>query len=170
MRARRARAGDAAAIHQIVAHYAAQGMMLPRSEREIHEHVARFLVLEDKGAIAGCVALEPYGTDLAEIRSLAVSPEILGRGLGARLLQAALTEARRKKVARVFAVTHAAEFFTKQGFATSSRHALPEKIERDCRTCSKARTCRLIAVVFTACPERVALPVLETAVAPSPAV
>ncbi len=170
MRTRRARAGEAAAIHQLIAHYVAQGLMLPRSESEVREHVGRFLVLDEKGAVAGCVALEPYGDDLAEIRSLAVSPEVRGRGLGARLLLAALADARRRKIARVFAVTHAPEFFTKQGFATSSRHALPEKIARDCRTCPKSRTCRLIAVIFTACPERIALPILGAAAAPAPAV
>lgn len=170
MKARRARAGDAAAIHQLIMHYAAQGLMLPRSEAEIREHIGRFLVLDEKGTIGGCVALEPYGDDLAEIRSLAVYPENRGRGLGARLLQAALAKVRRRKIARVFAVTHAPEFFTKQGFASTSRHTVPEKIARDCHTCPKSRTCRLLAVVFTACPERVALPILGATAAPAPAV
>jgi len=170
MRARRARASDAAAIHELIAHYADQGILLPRTEAEVREHVSRFFVLDKKGAIAGCVALEPYGDDLAEIRSLAVSPGIRGHGLGARLLLAALADARRRKVARVFAVTHAPEFFIKQGFASASRHALPEKIARDCRACPKSRTCRLIAVVFIACAQRVTLPILGAAAAPASAV
>lgn len=169
MKARRARATDAAGIYALIAHYAAEGILLPRTEENVREHSRGFLVLEEKGQVAGCVSLENYGTELAEIRSLAVSVEIRGRGLGARLVQYALAEARRRKIARVFAVTHAPEFFMRQGFGVSSRHALPEKIARDCSACPKARRCRLVAVIATVIPERVALPILSDAATSSPA-
>ncbi len=169
MRARRARLQDAAGIHRLVAHYAAEGLLLPRSEEEIRAHVARFLVFIEQEKLLGCVALEPYGAELAEIRSLAVDPEIRGRGLGTRLLRAALAAARRRKIARVFAVTHTPEFFGRQGFTTSTRWALPEKLARDCCTCPKAPTCELVAVIATVCPERVTLPVLTAAAKPAPA-
>ena len=169
MRARRARPADAAAIHALIAHYAAEGVLLPRTEENVREHARGFLVLEEKGRIAGCVSLENYGTELAEIRSLAVNPEIRGRGLGARLVQYALSEARRRKIARVFAVTHAPEFFTRQGFDTASRRALPEKIERDCSVCPKAHRCKLIAVTATVISERVTLPILNDIATSSPA-
>lgn len=150
-----------AAIHALIANYAAEGILLPRTEQNVREHLSTFLVLEEKSEIAGCVSLESYGADLAEIRSLAVSTEIRGRGLGGQLVEFALTEARRKKIARVFAVTHASEFFVRHGFSASSRRAVPEKIERDCCTCPKARNCSLTAVIATVIPERVALPILE---------
>jgi len=153
-----------------VAHYAAEGLLLPRSEDEIRAHIGRFLVLAEGSELLGCVALEPYGTDLAEIRSLAVAPGIRGRGLGTRLLRVALAAARRRRIARVFAVTHAPDFFGRQGFATSTRWAVPEKLARDCRTCPKASHCDLVAVIATVCPERVALPVLAAAAKPAPAV
>lgn len=141
--------------------------MLPRTEENVREHFSTFLVLEEKSKIAGCVSLENYGADLAEIRSLAVSQEIRGRGLGGRLVNFALAEARRKKIARVFAVTHAPEFFVRHGFSASSRRALPEKIERDCSTCPKARRCKLIAVIATVLPEEVMLPILDGVASPS---
>jgi len=168
MRSRRARPADAAAIHALIAHYAAQGILLPRTEENIREHVSSFLVLEEKSQIVGCVSLESYGPDLAEIRSLAVSQEIRGRGLGARLVQFALLDARRRKIARVFAVTHAPAFFEHQGFAASSRRMLSEKIERDCSVCPKARRCRLIAVIASVLPERAALPILDNMASPAP--
>ena len=113
-----------------------------------------------------CVALEGYGADLAEIRSLAVQPEMRGRGAGAKLLEFALEEARRRGIARVFAVTHAPDFFMRQGFALTSRHALTEKIERDCQTCTKRRSCQLTAVVATVIPERIMLPILDDSATP----
>ena len=160
MKQRKAKLVDVPAICRLIEHYAAQGLLLPRSEENVREHLPHFLVLEEGGRLLGCVALEPYGADLAEVRSLAVDPETRGRGLGARLLRHALAVARRRRIARVFAVTHAPEFFGRQGFVTSTRFALPEKIARDCRTCLKAAHCELVAVIATVCPERAALPIL----------
>jgi N-acetylglutamate synthase-like GNAT family acetyltransferase len=162
VRARRAKPADAVAVHALVAKYAAQGLLLPRTENEIREHIDHFLVLAEKEHIAGCVALEPYGSELAEIRSVAVDGATHGRGLGAKLVQFALAEAKRRGFARVFAVTHAPEFFQRQGFSLSHRRALPEKIERDCRTCPKQKNCHLSAVVAVVHPERVTLPVLAS--------
>ena len=168
MKTRCARIKDAGAIRQLVAHYAEQGLLLPRAEEEIRRNISHFLVLEEKQQIVGCLSLESYGTDLAETRSVAVSPERRGEGLGANLVEFALLEARRRGIARVFAVTHAPPFFEQQGFVAASRHSLPEKIERNCRTCPKQRSCKLVAVVATVIPERVMFPVLgETSPVPA---
>jgi amino-acid N-acetyltransferase len=169
MRTRRATISDVAAIHALVAHYAAQGLLLPREAEEIRASIGNFMVQEDDHRIVSCLSLESYGADLAEIRSIAVEPENRGRGLGARLIASALAEARRRGIARVFAVTHAPQFFERQGFAAATRQSLTEKIERDCRTCSQQRTCKLVAVIATVIPERVVLPILSESAAPVPA-
>jgi N-acetylglutamate synthase-like GNAT family acetyltransferase len=168
MRTRRARPSDAPAIRALIAHYAAQGILLPRAEEQIREQYAHFLVLEENRQLVGCASLESYGCDLAEIRSLAVSPEIRGRGLGSRLVEFALAVARRRRIARVFAVTQAPEFFLRRGFALAHRRDIPEKIARDCTSCPKARRCRLAAVVAIVAPERAALPILDEAAASAP--
>ncbi|MFY9805569.1 MAG: GNAT family N-acetyltransferase [Candidatus Acidiferrales bacterium] len=168
MRTRRARISDAAAIHGLVAQYAAQGLLLPRAEDEIRRNIGHFLVHEECRRIVSCLSLESYGADLAEIRSVAVSPERRGQGFGASLVEFALREARRRGIARVFAVTHAPRFFQQQGFVAASRNTLAEKIERDCRTCAKQRSCKLVAVIATVIPERVSLPVFgETSPVPA---
>jgi amino-acid N-acetyltransferase len=166
MRARTARKTDAAAVHRVIAHYAGEGLLLPRTEAEIREHIDRFLVLVEKRGkeekVLGCVALEPYGPDLAEVRSLAVAPDARGEGrnVGDRLMKAAMDAARRRKIARLFAVTHRPEFFSRYGFVPGPRQIVPEKIEHDCVTCPKERTCNLIATVAVICPDRDLLPVL----------
>lgn len=162
LRARKACAADAEAIHALITHYAAQGLLLPRTQEDVREHVERFLVLEEDRRVIGCVALESYGADLAEIRSLAVAPGTQGHGVGARLLRFAVVMARRRRIARIFAVTHAPEFFARQGFIAAKRQSIPEKVERDCRSCPKQRTCQLVAVVYTVLPERATLPVIAT--------
>jgi amino-acid N-acetyltransferase len=169
MRARTARIGDAAAIHRIVAHYAGEGLLLPRTEAEIREHIGRFLVLAEKRngeeKVLGCVALEPYGSELAEIRSLAVSPDARGQGrhVGDRLMKAAVDTARRRRIARLFAVTHRPEFFSRYGFTPGARQAVREKVERDCAACPKERKCTLVATVAVVSPDREVLPVLSGA-------
>ena len=168
MRMRRARLEDAPAICALISHYAAEGILLARTEANICEHIAQFLLCVSSRSIVGCVALESYTANLSEIRSLAVTPELRGSGLGGKLLQFALEEAHARNIARVFAVTHAPDFFVRHGFTLSSRRALPEKIERDCNMCPKARRCRLTAVVAALAAERDSFPILQ-AVAGSPA-
>src|ERR1700720_3187520 len=98
MRARRAKLADAEAIYRLIARYAHEGLLLPRAEEEIRRNISHFLVFEEKSRIISCVALESYGPDLAEIRSLAVDPDLRGHRLGSRLIDFALTDARRRRV------------------------------------------------------------------------
>jgi N-acetylglutamate synthase-like GNAT family acetyltransferase len=161
MRSRVARPADAEAICALIAHFAAQGLLLPRTLENIRACIGHFLVMAWGKQVVGCVALEPYGTDLVEVRSLAVAEEFAGRGLGARLLRFAVAVARRRGIARVFAVTHAPEFFARQGFSATERRCIPEKIARDCQACPKRRDCHLQAVVFDVLPAPMLLPVRE---------
>lgn len=166
MRVRRARISDAASIHGLIAHYSDQGLLLARTEEEIRRNIGHFLVQANSRRVVGCLSLEKYGAELAEIRSVAVEPEARGSGIGAKLIAFALEEARQIGIARVFAVTHAPQFFERQGFVASSRKALSEKIERDCCTCSKRRSCKLVAVIATVLPERIMLPILGESATP----
>ncbi len=166
MRARRARIPDVASIHELIAHYSDQGLLLARTEEEIRRNIGHFLVQTNSRQVVGCLSLEKYSADLAEIRSVAVAPEARGCGIGAKLIAFALEEARQSGIARVFAVTHAPQFFERQGFLASPRKLLTEKIERDCCTCVKRRSCKLIAVIVTVLPERIMLPILGESATP----
>jgi N-acetylglutamate synthase-like GNAT family acetyltransferase len=166
MRARRAKMSDVSAIYGLIAHYAGQGLLLSRCEEEIRRNIGHFLVLLNADRLVGCLSLEKYSAELAEIRSVAVDPQVRGCGIGAKLVTFALQEARNRGIARVFAVTHAPEFFERQGFIASPRKILTEKVERDCRTCAKRRSCKLVAVTATVLPERITLAVLGESAAP----
>ena len=166
MRARRARISDAPAIFGLIARYSEQGLLLARTEEEIRRNIGHFLVQTNSRCLVGCLSLEKYSADLAEIRSVAVDPQTRGCGIGAKLVAFALDEARQSGIARVFAVTHAPQFFERQGFAASPRKLLAEKIERDCCTCAKRRSCKLVAVIATVLPERIMLPILGESTTP----
>lgn len=146
MTIRVARPGDVEIVARLIEHYAGEGLLLARSREEILAGIDRFLVALDGEKIVGCVALESYGSGLAEIRSVAVDPAARGRGAGRELLRAAMSEAKRRGYGRVFAMTDARGFFLRHGFEPVERGTLPEKIERDCAHCARAATCRLLAV------------------------
>ncbi len=166
MKIRQARPADVAEIQALIAHYAGEGILLPRDEDDIRRHLHFFLVAADRSGLAGCVSLEIYHPALAEIRSLAVTPTKAGRGFGARLVQSALARAERRRIARVFALTSSPAFFARLGFEPSTRHSLHEKIDRDCIHCSKARTCQLAALVANLSPVASAFHILDETAEP----
>ena len=50
----------------------------------------RFLVAEDRGRVIGAVQIKPHGDGSRELASLAVVPEVQGRGVGSALVRALL--------------------------------------------------------------------------------
>ena len=143
---------DVQPIDAILEPYAAEGTLLPRSIPELCENVRDFVVAEQEAGIVGCGALHLYGTHLAEIRSIAVSPRSKGRGVGRSLVHALLEEARRHTVTCVCLFTRTPAFFGRLGFAIASREALPDKIYKDCVHCPKLNNCDEIAMVIGQIP------------------
>ena len=161
MRIHRARPEDAPSIAALIAEYAGQGLLLPRSPEQIQATIGDFLVARDGRRMVGAVALEYYGArhnGLAEIRSLAVAPEARSAGLGGRLLEAAVKQARGEGVARVFAVTRSTKFFERHGFARVPAGMPAEKVARDCAACPKAAGCTLEALSRDLTPSYAAQP------------
>jgi N-acetylglutamate synthase-like GNAT family acetyltransferase len=105
-------------------------------------------VAEAAPHIVGTVALELHG-DTALLRSLAVAVAHRGEGIGRRLVESALTEARRRQLSSVHLLTTtAASFFPRCGFTTTTRAEVPEPLQQ--------------SVEFrSACPASAAVLVLE---------
>lgn len=137
---------DAEAIKGLLEPYVADGTVLPRSTDEIRAAAADFLVAEADGRPVGSVALREYGPLLVEIRSLVVRADMAGRGLGSRLVTAAVAEARRRGARRVFALTLRPGLFERLGFVQVDRDLFPQKVWADCRLCPKRERCDEVAV------------------------
>ncbi len=114
---RTAQADDLDRLSDFIKPFVDYGKLLPRTFDELEEWLPNYFIAhDDKGAIVGCAALEVYSKKLAEIRSLAVSPDARGLGIGKALVEACVQLARDKKVYEVMAVTSADTFFINCGF------------------------------------------------------
>jgi len=140
---RKATIKDIKAIHELLHEYGKREELLARPLSELYDHVRDFTVYEDKsnGKIIGCCALQFCWEDLAEIRSLAVHPDYLGKNIGMKLTETVLDEARSFNIAKVFTLTYKPEFFEKFGFVQINRSELPLKIWSDCIICVKFPDC-----------------------------
>jgi amino-acid N-acetyltransferase len=138
---------DIAPILELINSYAAKGIMLARTEFEMSEHIRDFSVAYQDGRLAGCAALHFYTPTSAEVRSLAVDPEMTQHGLGRMLVEALEREARAQDLESIFAFTYVPGFFDKLGFNEVERGELPLKAWKDCLRCPKFQNCDEIAVV-----------------------
>jgi len=144
---RKAQPSDVDALYDLIQGYAEKGIMLPRSKDALHRHIDSFIVAEEGGRLIGCGSLFRLGADLVEIRSLGMAEGYKGQGLGTRIVNALLDEARAIKVPKVMALTYAVDFFVKNGFTVVEKEIFPEKVWTDCVHCSKRHCCDETAVV-----------------------
>ena len=149
--ARKAVMRDIPGILALINGYAAQGIMLPRTEFEMSEAIRDFTVAERAGEFLGCGALHFYSPTVAEIRSLAVRQKT--HGAGRRLVEALLAEAQIYELDAVFAFTYVVEFFKKTGFHVVERGVLPLKAWKDCLRCPKFHACDETAMLRILRPE-----------------
>ena len=149
---RRAELADAQVIHDMLEQYVEQRILIPRTVAQICRTIREFVVVLDGDRIVGCGALKIYSPELAEICALAVRPEYQGHGVGRRVVNALMDDARALRIERVIALTLEDGFFHRLGFTTTDKDTLPEKVAADCVVCPKRHACDEIAVVRRVAP------------------
>jgi amino-acid N-acetyltransferase len=116
---RRARTPDVKAIRGFVDAYAPERILLNKPTVTLYEDVQEFWVAEraEGATVVGCGALHVMWEDLAEVRTLAVAPDMRGKGVGHLLLDHLMATARELGVRRLFCLTFEVDFFASHGFA-----------------------------------------------------
>ena len=134
---------DVKNIHKLLSTFSDRGEILPRSLSEIYDNLRDYCIFcdEKQKTIIGTCAVHITWEDLAEIRSLAVKEEFAKRGIGRKLVERCITEARELGIHRVFVLTYKREFFEKVGFHLVDKSSLPHKIWADCLKCVKFPDC-----------------------------
>jgi amino-acid N-acetyltransferase len=145
---RKAQVNDVKEIQKLLMKYAGQGDMLSRSLSELYESLRDFYVYSDDGTLLGTAALHLVWDDLAEVRSVAVAEEAGRKGIGSKLVQACISEARQIGLKRIFCLTYKPDFFAKLGFRLVDKSELPHKVWGDCIKCVKFPDCDENAMIL----------------------
>jgi amino-acid N-acetyltransferase len=112
---RRASTSDVPAIKSLVDIYSGK-ILLEKNLVTLYEAVQEFWVAEVDGNVRGCGALHVLWSDLGEVRTVAVHPDVRGKGVGHAVVDRLLDVARDLHLDRIFVLTFEVEFFSKHGF------------------------------------------------------
>jgi amino-acid N-acetyltransferase len=147
-RIRQARRRDAIFIHTITQNAVANQSLRPRTRQEIVREIEHFYVYEIDQAIVGCICLHPWESDVAEVEAVFVQPFYQKKGVGKKLVEFVVAEARRKGLKRVFALsTQSFPFFKKVcGFAEAGMDALPAQRREELE--QSGRNSRILVMEF----------------------
>jgi amino-acid N-acetyltransferase len=145
---RRATIADVLQIQSLINSFAEKDEMLARSLNELYENIRDYFVLESNSEIVGTVACHVNWEDLAEVKSLAVAENLRGQGLGRKLLEACVVDARDLGLKRLFALSYKPEFFKHHGWREVDKSELPHKVWAECIRCVKFPNCGETALVL----------------------
>ncbi|AHG88868.1 GCN5-related N-acetyltransferase [Gemmatirosa kalamazoonensis] len=133
---RRAVPNDVPGIAALVAEWAEEEILLPRTAADVARAVDDYVVAVDaRGRVLACGALREYSPSLAELVSLAVARDAHGRGLGRLVVAAVERLALARGHASLFAHTVSSEFFEAVGYDRADRSLYPEKTGRSHTVC-----------------------------------
>jgi amino-acid N-acetyltransferase len=138
---------DVKDIYNLIQIYAEKEIVLPRTYLSLYQHLQCLYVMKENNKILGVAGLHVLGQDLAEIRSLVVSPEHAGKGIGRKLVNRLVEDAPELGISRVMSFTYETEFFKKCGFEIVAKETLPEKVWVDCMNCPKFNCCDEVAMI-----------------------
>ncbi|MDD5758189.1 MAG: N-acetyltransferase [Desulfobulbaceae bacterium] len=155
---RNATMADIKAIHALLSHFAAQGMLLGRALSSLYDQLRDFKVFvapdtssdtnDSAEIVVGSAALHVCWENLAEVRSLAVLERFHGQDIGTQLVKSCLDEAILLGINKVFTLTYQPNFFKKLGFHEIDKNELPHKVWSDCINCPKFPDCNETALIW----------------------
>ncbi|NHA67150.1 amino-acid N-acetyltransferase [Phycicoccus flavus] len=125
---RPARPADVRTVRSLVAPLAESRVLLQKEAVSYYESVRDYVVAEQDGRLVGCGALHVMWQDLAEVRTLAVLPEVAGRGLGSAILERLVEQARELGLRRLFCLTFETDFFRRHGFTPIDGQAVSHEV------------------------------------------
>jgi amino-acid N-acetyltransferase len=149
--ARKARLSDVTEMFRIINYYADKQQMLPKTQLQLYENLRDYSVVAGGSApdrLRGCGALHIYWDNLAEIRALAVAPDMTHKGAGTALVEQLLDEARELDIEQVFLFTYEPRFFARFGFIQVEHRTMPLKVYNECFHCPKFNKCDELAMVL----------------------
>lgn len=120
---------DVGGILKLIQPLEEDGTLVRRGRELLEREITRFAVVEHDGVIVGCAALYPLPSARAgELACLAVQPDYRDEGYGERLLKHVESQARARKLRKLFVLTtRATHWFIERGFSEVTIAALPKE-------------------------------------------
>ncbi len=141
---------DIPKMQELVATEVQNGVILYRDDDEIANTIRSYILAMDGDEILGFGAVHIYSASLAEIRSLVVSGEHRGKGVGFGIVENLEKEAKQLGVEKLLALTYQQAFFEKAGFVEIEKNEIPEhKIWADCIKCKHFPICNEKSMIKT---------------------
>ncbi len=108
---------DLPALKEFLKPFFEKQFILTRTDDELATLIRHgFVATSDEDRIVGFAAIEIYSQKLAEVQSLAVSPDFQGRGIGRDLVERCVGRARAEGVLELMAITATEKLFRDIGF------------------------------------------------------
>lgn len=118
IRIRNARTGDVPRMVELMDPLVARRILLGKDLVDLYAAVPEFLVaIDNDDQVIGYGAVHVMWEQLGEVRTLGVSQEWLGRGVGHRLMAALEDRATALGLTQLFCLTFETDFFLRHGFA-----------------------------------------------------
>ncbi len=140
---------DVGQMHRLINYFADKDEMLPRPLSEIYENIRDYFVVGHGDRMVGCAALHVMWSDLAEVKSVAVTEEGQRQGVGSLLVESCLREAAEIGLPTVFCLTYKPAFFERFGFSRIDKMELPRKVWTECYHCPKFPDCGEVALIYS---------------------
>jgi amino-acid N-acetyltransferase len=125
---RQARTSDVRAMRDLIEPYVQRRILLGKELVTLFEAVQEFVVAEVDGRVVGCGALHVMWEDLGEIRTIAVTDDVHGAGVGHAILEALQQRALDLGLTRLFCLTFETAFFTRHGFDAVADEVVPPDV------------------------------------------
>lgn len=138
---------DFESLYELIKIFSDKFEMLPKTMDELYHSAQSFRVIKEKDQVVACAHLDIFTPELAEVKTLAVSETLQGKGLGRLLVLDCINQARQLGIKKLFALTFKDVFFQKLGFDVVTMDSLPEKVYKECVRCKYYGNCKEVAVL-----------------------
>ena len=115
-------------MRDLIEPYVQRRILLGKELVTLFEAVQEFVVAEVDGRVVGCGALHVMWEDLGEIRTIAVTDDVHGKGVGHVILEALQARAADLGLTRLFCLTFETDFFGRHGFQAVAEEIVPPDV------------------------------------------
>lgn len=103
-------------------------ILLPRTEKDLNARISDYIVYEIDGGIRATASLHVYDAKQAEIAGIAVDESFSNLGIGPKIVEYLIHQAKNKKLSSVFILTtQTSDWFEHLGFVPDKISSLPEE-------------------------------------------